>query len=154
MSVTYLASSPDIRMVGEEALCSISQVYSELYLPFSAEVELTLVDEGDIRTLNRDYRNLDQPTDVLSFPTYMPEELATQTPQPNEPLLLGSIIICPTVALHYKESLPQLVHHGMLHLIGYDHETDQAAWDAAERPALERLAAHGLTIIPLGDEQV
>jgi probable rRNA maturation factor len=76
-------------------------------------VAVALVGEERIRELNRDHRGLDRPTDVLSFPV----DGAAQAAGPRE---LGDVVICPDQA----EDLSEAVVHGLLHLCGYDHETD------------------------------
>ena len=74
---------------------------------------IELVDEQRIRQLNRDHRGRDAPTDVLSFPI----DEANAVPGPRE---LGDVVICP----EHSEDLIEAVVHGVLHLCGYDHETD------------------------------
>lgn len=74
---------------------------------------IELVDERRIRDLNREHRGKDAPTDVLSFPIDEDEPVAG----PRE---LGDVVICP----EHTEDLAEAVVHGVLHLCGYDHETD------------------------------
>ena len=76
-------------------------------------VSLELVDARRIRELNRRFRDRDEPTDVLSFPVDGPGEVAG----PRE---LGDVMICP----EHTEDLTAAAVHGVLHLCGYDHETD------------------------------
>ena len=76
-------------------------------------VAIELVDEGRIRELNREHRGRDSPTDVLSFPVDGTGPVAG----PRE---LGDVVICP----QHTENLVEAVVHGVLHLCGYDHETD------------------------------
>ena len=76
-------------------------------------VAITLVSAEEIRTLNHGHRGLDRPTDVLSFPI----DGAEPTPGPRE---LGDVMICP----EHTTDLDEAVVHGVLHLCGYDHETD------------------------------
>ena len=76
-------------------------------------VAIEFVDEDRIRDLNRDFRNLDEPTDVLSFG--IDENGASAGPRE-----LGDIIICPA----HTEDIREAVVHGSLHLSGMDHETD------------------------------
>ncbi len=71
-----------------------------------------VVDEARIRELNREHRGKDSPTDVLSFP--VDEEAG---PGPVE---LGDVVLCPEYCVNEVEA----VVHGVLHLCGYDHETD------------------------------
>ncbi|GIQ65342.1 endoribonuclease YbeY [Paenibacillus cisolokensis] len=103
------------------------------------EVALTFVDDAEIRRLNREYRNIDRPTDVLSFA--MREESDGEPgiifgdggPEPEEfPEMLGDIIISIERAKEqseqYGHSLEReigfLFVHGFLHLIGYDHQDE------------------------------
>jgi probable rRNA maturation factor len=72
-----------------------------------------LVDEGRIRELNREHRGIDEPTDVLSFPV----DGTGEAPGPRE---LGDVLICPP----HTADVVEATVHGVLHLCGYDHETD------------------------------
>jgi probable rRNA maturation factor len=76
-------------------------------------LSVELVDEERITELNRDHRGNDEPTDVLSFPIDGAGEVAG----PRE---LGDVVICPE---HTADVIEAAVH-GVLHLCGYDHETD------------------------------
>ncbi len=77
-------------------------------------LSLELVDEQRIRELNREHRGRDEPTDVLSFPV----DGSGPAPGPRE---LGDVVICPP----QTADLTEATVHGVLHLCGYDHETDQ-----------------------------
>ncbi|OIR06876.1 endoribonuclease YbeY [mine drainage metagenome] len=102
-----------------------------------AEVTIRLVAAEEGRALNRDYRGKDYATNVLSFP-YAPL-----------PEMAGDLVLCPPVALAEAQAqgktgqahFAHLVVHGMLHLQGYDHETDAdaASMEAKEREILARL---------------
>jgi metalloprotein, YbeY/UPF0054 family len=97
-----------------------------------AEISLSLVTDAQIRQLNRDYRGIDRPTDVLSFALKEDNPLDPQIPgfQDN---LLGDIIIsveraqCQAVEYghSFERELLYLAIHGTLHLLGYDHETEE-----------------------------
>jgi probable rRNA maturation factor len=76
-------------------------------------LSVELVDSERICALNREHRGIDRPTDVLSFPVDGVEPVAG----PRE---LGDVVICPEHAADVTEA----VVHGVLHLCGYDHETD------------------------------
>jgi len=99
-------------------LTLVQQIASELT---SKEIELLIVNEQTIQTYNKRFRNIDKPTDVLSFP---------YENMPNVPL--GSIIISSDFVEHYSnkynhsfdDEFNLLFIHGFLHLIGYDHEVD------------------------------
>jgi probable rRNA maturation factor len=89
---------------------------------------IELVGEERIRALNRDYRARDRPTDVLSFPV----DEAGPAAGPRE---LGDVVICP----EHTEELTEAVVHGVLHLCGYDHETDDGEMLTLQRRVLEGL---------------
>ena len=74
---------------------------------------IALVDEAEIRRLNREHRGIDRPTDVLSFPV----DAVGPAHGPRE---LGDVVICPG----HTEDFAEAVVHGVLHLCGYDHERD------------------------------
>jgi len=76
-------------------------------------LSVELVDAERIRELNREHRGRDEPTDVLSFPL----DGAGPTAGPRE---LGDVVICPA----HAADLTEAAVHGVLHLCGYDHETD------------------------------
>jgi len=105
------------------------------------EVVIRLVDEAESRQLNHDYRGKDQPTNVLSFPFEAPPEV----PLP----LLGDLAICAPVVVReaaeqgkaVKAHFAHMVIHGVLHLLGYDHQTDVEAqrMEQRERELLHQL---------------
>jgi probable rRNA maturation factor len=99
------------------------------------EVNIALFGTRDARRLNRDWRGKDYATNVLSFP-YRPE--------PGEKsALLGDLAICPAVVAReareqgkrVRDHFAHLVVHGVLHLLGYDHERER---DAIEMETIER----------------
>jgi probable rRNA maturation factor len=110
----------------------------------AGEVELgiTFVNDAAIRDLNRRFRSKDRATDVLSFPMEEEELLENGT----RVLLLGDVVISlPTAACRAEADLTaevvRLVVHGVLHLLGYDHEREEDAvrMRAREREILQRL---------------
>ena len=112
-------------------------------------VAITLVDSDRIHELNREHRDIDRPTDVLSFPVDEDDE------DPFGERELGDVFICP----EHTEDLVEAVVHGVLHLTGMDHETDDGEM-LALFPHKWRLQAvvtnnPGMTLEPLvaaGDE--
>ncbi|MBT9258732.1 MAG: rRNA maturation RNase YbeY [Clostridiales bacterium] len=115
-----------------------------------AVVELTWADDEHLRSLNRQFRGKDEPTDVLSFPLHQPEELSFW--KGPGPLPLGDVVISwPRVleqAQAYGHSPEReaafLALHGTLHLLGYDHATPQEE-ALMEEKAEAILKARGLT---------
>ena len=103
------------------------------------EIGIACVDNDESHKLNLEYRHKDKPTNVLSFPSDIPDEMAAIL----DSFPIGDLIICIPVVL--KEAIEQnkapLTHfthmlvHGTLHLMGYDHETSDE--DAEEMEALE-----------------
>jgi len=101
--------------------------------PENCAVSLTLVDAQEMAALNAEYRGKDGPTDVLSFPC----DEAGETSDAETPLLLGDVIIAPEVAaannVALLDELRLLTVHGLLHLLGYDHEVEDEATAMEQR---------------------
>ena len=103
------------------------------------EMGIACVDHDESHKLNLEYRQKDKSTNVLSFPSDLPEEMAEFL----DAFPLGDLVICIPVVLQEaieqdKTPLTHFTHmlvHGTLHLMGYDHETSEA--DAEEMEALE-----------------
>jgi probable rRNA maturation factor len=95
-------------------------------------LSVELLPPDRIRQLNREYRGLDEPTDVLSFPI----DGAGRVAGPRE---LGDVVICP----QYADDLDRATIHGVLHLCGYDHEADQGEMLALERAVVQSLEPGG-----------
>jgi probable rRNA maturation factor len=93
-------------------------------------LSVQLVDANRIQQLNRDHRGFDRPTDVLSFPV----DGAGPTTGPRE---LGDVVICPD----HTEDLEEAVVHGVLHLAGHDHETDNGQMLSLQDDVMQRLRA-------------
>jgi probable rRNA maturation factor len=107
-----------------------------------AELSLLLTDDKRIRTVNRDWRGFDKPTNVLSFPAVPPGKIAASP-------VLGDIVLAYETLLReaqaeeksFADHLSHLVIHGLLHLLGEDHETPEQAqrMEARETAALASL---------------
>src|SRR5690606_2843146 len=122
--------------------------------PVEVEIGLILVDDEAIAQLNEQYRAVAGPTDVLSFPMWTRDELedvrAVLQNYPERPVLLGDVVISVETARRqaeeYGHSLGRemafLLVHGVLHLLGYEHDDEQSR---AEMRAREEavLAATG-----------
>jgi probable rRNA maturation factor len=100
---------------------------------FEGELSVSLVTEDEIAELHRRYLDEPGPTDVLSFP--QDEEGSPD----GGPRVLGDVVICPAVAARQNPDLGSelrlLLVHGILHLLGYDHEEEEerlAMWDRQE----------------------
>lgn len=92
-----------------------------------ADITVRITNEDEIHSLNKEYRHVDKPTNILSFPFECPDEV--QIP------LLGDLIICHSVVEReakeqnksFEEHFCHLIIHGCLHLLGYDHIKEQEA---------------------------
>jgi probable rRNA maturation factor len=122
-------------------------------VPGEAELSMLFVDEAAMADLNKRFLGRDGPTDVLSFPIddepieggRSPDSGGTgpgDTSEPTDmPIVLGDVVICPAVAFRnapehagtYEDELALLVVHGVLHLLGLDHEDDDEAEAMEER---------------------
>ena len=100
-----------------------------------------IVDAGRIRELNRDHRGRDAPTDVLSFPI----DGAGPEGAGAGPRELGDVVVCP----EHTTDMTEAVVHGVLHLCGYDHETDAGEMLALQRRVLEEIG-HEVEV-PMGE---
>ncbi|KAJ2393343.1 hypothetical protein GGI23_005052 [Coemansia sp. RSA 2559] len=98
------------------------------------DIGVHFVDDQRIRHLNKQYRNKDKPTDILSFPFHQiqtPEVDLPRTPTEDERNLGDMFLAMPYIARQCREEndllpahLPVLLTHGICHLMGYDHESD------------------------------
>ena len=107
------------------------QSKAALVLPHQVELVIVLADDAEQRQLNRDWRGIDRPTNVLAFPAWAP---GAQLPR-DAPLLLGDVVLAletvereadeqdTTLADHFSH----LIVHGVLHLLGYDHASEMEA---------------------------
>ena len=101
----------------------------------SGEVGVAFVDERRIAELNAEHRGKPSATDVLSFPidgrALLPEGVPRQ---------LGDLVVCPAVASAEGTPIATLLVHGVLHLVGYDHETDGGAMLVRQNELLSEVA--------------
>jgi len=114
----------------------VELVYNAIRITLNAhnldkcEVSVLLTDDSRIRELNRDYRGIDSPTDVLAFAMHDDQESKNLNPN-----ILGDIVISLETAERQAEAAHHswdrevviLTIHGILHLIGYDHKTQEEA---------------------------
>ncbi|MGN0404438.1 MAG: rRNA maturation RNase YbeY [Bariatricus sp.] len=126
--------------------------------PYEAEVELLLTMNEEIREMNREFRDIDRATDVLSFPMiayeapadfgFLEEDESCFDPDTGE-LMLGNIVISKEKVLEQAEEYGHtvrreyafLIAHSMLHLLGYDHmeEEERAVMEKKQREILDGL---------------
>src|SRR6202012_4642451 len=130
-------SEPDAESVIQRAIATAAaEVDADVG---DAELAVMLTDDAGIRTLNSNWRGMDKPTNVLSFPALQPEGARKPGDAPH---MLGDIAIAYETMRReadaedkpFDHHLSHLAVHGFLHLIGYDHENDA---DAATMETLE-----------------
>jgi probable rRNA maturation factor len=145
-TATVLVSNRQDVAVDEDALAglAVSALRGEGVDAF--ELSVSLVDEQEMSELHADYLGEPGPTDVLSFPL----EDDVDPSDPDGVRLLGDVVICPEYAAGNNEDLQQelrlLVVHGVLHLLGHDHEEDDERaemWALQERYSGVRVDAAG-----------
>ncbi|MDJ0925226.1 MAG: rRNA maturation RNase YbeY [Acidimicrobiia bacterium] len=120
-------------------LARIAMVAEEL--PDTTELSLTLVDEARMRELNTEFMGKDAPTDVLSFPIEDFSAGIAPTSSPGPPLMLGDVVVCPSVVranaeaagVPFEDEMALMVVHGILHLLGQDHVIEAEAEQMEQR---------------------
>ena len=103
------------------------------------EVSILFCGDGKMRSLNREYRRMDRPTDVLAFPAGGPNETGR--------VFAGDLVVSVPYAKRQARrrgesaarEVDRLLVHGFIHLLGYDHETDEGQMDALEARVRSRL---------------
>jgi probable rRNA maturation factor len=149
----WQAALPDPdALVGNAAHAALTAGYTGP----AAELSIVLTDNAAVQILNRDYRGQDRPTNVLSFP--MQDDPAEAQAQ-NRPVMLGDVILAyETVAFEARDQgkslenhLCHLIVHGVLHILGYDHEEED---EAIAMEGLETKVLAGLGVAdPYADEK-
>ena len=135
----------DLDLIRQRAEKTIEEVLRVENFTENAEISLSIVDMETIHRLNKEYRDVDRPTDVLSFP--MDEEGYDN--EGNPLFLLGDIVICLDVAENQakdfghslEREMMYLICHSTLHLLGYDHieEDDKLEMRSREKEVMKNL---------------
>lgn len=121
--------------------------------PATIEIAVRLTSDEEVRTLNRQYRDKDKPTNVLSFPMIQSDLLETVTQNSDDgEVILGDIVLAYNVCaaeaaerdVSVEDHATHLIVHGILHLLGYDHmgDAEAEAMEEMERAALDQLGLH------------
>jgi probable rRNA maturation factor len=138
----------DIDLAGIRSLAEL--VLDEEGFPEDTEATLLLVSDEEMVAYNRRFLDREGPTDVLAFPVEDLEAGVVPDRESNQPpLLLGDIIIAPSYIrrqarsfeISFEDELALMVVHGLLHLLGYDHQEDLSAeqMEGRERELLSRI---------------
>ena len=149
----FVADEQSDQPVDVARWCELAErLLADRRLGEDVELNVLFVDEESMASLNRRFLSREGPTDVLSFP--IEDEVSVSPPnqslcgpgrrqETDPPLLLGDVVICPAVAARnapahagtYDDELALLLVHGILHLMGMDHEDDE---EAARMESLEQ----------------
>ncbi len=139
----------------ERLIAAVREVMQRHDVEDGTTVTVVITSNEAVAALNRDFRGVDSPTDVLSFPADIP-------PMPGEPPDLGDLIIAYPYASEQAtrlkhalmDSLALLVVHGTLHLLGYDHDTleNKAEMWEAQSDVLTALGISPAIVPPLESE--
>lgn len=113
----------------------VNKVLEEEKVLTEVDVYITLTNNEEIHKINKEYRDVDMPTDVLSFPMYEREEIKDLKNDTDDEVekILGDIIVsiekvkeqAEEYGHSFERELAYLVTHGMLHLLGYDHMIEE-----------------------------
>ena len=136
--------------LAEHAATSAARVAPELATP-RLNASLLLTSDEEVHTLNREWRERDAATNVLSFPMLERTQLLALQPA-GPPVLLGDVALaCETCAREAREKgialadhAAHLIVHGLLHLAGHDHETSAADAERMEALEIKALALMGI----------
>ena len=139
--------------VNEQLMQKLEEAASAC-IDLDVEISLSFVSLDEIHELNRTYRGVDRPTDVLSFPMFegleeVEEACAADTEEGAQPVPLGDVVICMDKVIEQAEQFGHsreretvyLFTHSVLHLLGYDHETeeDKAVMRAREEEIMNQM---------------
>jgi probable rRNA maturation factor len=147
----WFTACPDADSLAEAAACAVLAAEPPGVADRPVLVGIVLTDDSEQRALNRAYRGKDSSTNVLSFAIADPNEPVPPGAPTGAPILLGDVVLAyETVAREAAEQhktlpdhLSHLVVHGVLHLIGFDHESDAEA-AIMEAREIEILATLGV----------
>lgn len=148
LSLRQSARHVDLPLKRQRLIRVIQTTLQHVDIDSPSAIGIACVDVAQSQTLNRQYRQKDKPTNVLSFPADVPEEIVPLLDQRP----LGDLVICipvviqeaheqhKTAAAHFEH----LIVHGVLHLLGHDHELGDAEADAMEQLEIEILHRLGI----------
>jgi len=153
MPAIVIRRAPGSIALRARSVCSLAERMLEALELSDWELSVMLSNDAIIHELNREHRNKDRPTDVLSFPQYDPFPPSPQQALPTEERLLGDIVISLDTAQKQArqrrhellDEVTFLLAHGLLHLIGYDHQNDreEKIMDAATKKLVHAASGAG-----------
>lgn len=157
MNPVDIQNDADYPISAESLIRAVQTVLTAHDVSPEAEMTVVITDDDEVQSLNRQFRDVDAPTDILSFPADEPP-----IRMPDEPPYLGDLIIAypyakaqaEKVGQDIQQNLSLLVVHGTLHLLGYDHNTpdNKAVMWEKQAQALHILGIPESLLPPLEDE--
>ena len=124
IKIDFIAKiSPEAGLNKTEIGDILNKSFSELGKTEVFCLEIWFAENETVQQLNRKYRNINKPTDILSFPQ---NELAGSGKK-----LLGSLVVSSKMVREKQEAMSDVLKHGLLHLLGYDHEASEEEWGRA-----------------------
>jgi len=135
--VNYIREKCDIDITADIETIVLTALNEKKIENQNVSISISAVDKEEIHKINKEYRNVDRPTDVLSFPIFSREEInnfsTLDEDKKVKELELGDIIICIDVlqehAIEYETGILRemlyMITHGVCHLLGYDHMTNE-----------------------------
>lgn len=148
LSLQQEISAPELNLKRAYIKKVVETTLRHIETQSNCEMGIACVDNDASHQLNLEYRQKDKPTNVLSFPSDLPDEMAAVL----DSFPIGDLVICIPVVLReaieqHKTPLEHFTHmlvHGTLHLMGYDHETSDEDAEEMEALEIEILAKLGL----------
>ena len=140
-----------LHSIDRKAAAKLSRAVLDQIERQDATLTISFIRDPEMRRLNRDFRQIDKPTDVLSFAYHeAPEEFETEFDEETRSHL-GDVVISVETAeryaselgLTFDQEIEHLIIHGTLHLAGYDHETDNGEMNRLERKLRKQLLLRG-----------
>ena len=138
----FVSDEQDVDVNPTALIAMAERVMAAESVPNDAQISIVLVDEAASEEYNRRFMTREGPTDVLAFPVeeLHPGRIPARPPN-SPPLNLGDIFICPSVVTRQAQDLgvtltselALIVTHGILHLLGWHHDTEEGASAMAER---------------------
>ena len=141
--LTFLANHPEVKIPAELAMVLGNQLFEK-----TSEIELYITEPTEAKAINFEARGKDYATNILSYPSELPASVIEILPT----IPLGELVICHEVVATQAEEqgktldnhLTHLLVHGLLHLLGFDHELGQAEQDEMESIEIAVLAQLGI----------
>lgn len=127
-------------------IAALSEVLTRQFSldPATYTIEVSDLSIPAMQQLNGERRGKPEATDVLSFPLF--PDLVSLKQQQTAEVPVGNLITCSSYAREQGTALEELILHGSLHLMGFDHETDLATWSEAEQASRAALTEMGFSL--------